>query len=97
MPWVGSWPSANMAPGPSGELFQAFKAGRSSEAGRLQEQNRAGPQRDRRGHRSAGVSRQPWTFWATEVGIPAHPSCPLPEKTRGKVREALVRGGLLDG
>ena len=28
----------NMAPGPSGELFQAFKAGRSSEAGRLQQQ-----------------------------------------------------------
>ncbi len=29
---------ANMAPGPSGELFQAFRAGRGSEAGRLQQQ-----------------------------------------------------------
>ena len=29
---------ANMAPGPCGEIYQAFKAGRSSEAGRLQQQ-----------------------------------------------------------
>ena len=32
----------------------------------------------------AGVSRQPWTFWGTEEGIPVHPSSPHRRKPEGK-------------
>jgi len=87
---------ANMAPGPSGELFQAFKAGRSSEAGRLQQQ--IGP-----AHNDiVGAIGVPGVKVALDLlgyrgGDPRPPILPLSEKGRAKVRETLVQNGLLDG
>ena len=87
---------ANMAPGPSGELFQAYKAGRSSEAGRLQQM--IGPvHNDIVG--SIGV---PGVKAALDLidyrgGAPRPPILPLSEDGRMKVRDTMARTGLLDG
>jgi len=87
---------ATMAPGPSGELFQAFKAGRSSEAGRLQQQ--IGPVHND----IVGAIGVPGVKVALDLlgyrgGDPRSPILPLAEKGRAKVREILVRNGLLHG
>ncbi|MFH1762558.1 MAG: dihydrodipicolinate synthase family protein [Gemmatimonadota bacterium] len=86
---------ANMAPGPSGELFQAFKAGRGSEAGRLQQQ--IGPIHNE----IVGAIGVPGVKVALDLlnyrgGEPRPPIRPLAEKGRETVREILVRNGLLD-
>jgi 4-hydroxy-2-oxoglutarate aldolase len=87
---------ANMAPGPSGELFQAFKAGRSSEAGRLQQQ--IGPVHND----IVGGIGVPGVKVALDLlnyrgGDPRPPILPLAEAGRRQVRETLVRHRLLDG
>ena len=87
---------ANMAPGPSGELFQAFKAGRSSEAGRLQQL--IGPLHNE----IVGAIGVPGVKVALDLlnyrgGDPRPPIRPLAEKGRMEVRESLIRRGLLDG
>ena len=87
---------ANMAPGPSGELFQAFQAGRGSEAGRLQQQ--IGPLHNE----IVGAIGVPGVKVALDLlnyrgGEPRPPLRPLGEKGREAVRESLVRNGVLDG
>lgn len=87
---------ATMAPGPSGELFQAFKAGRSSEAGRLQQQ--IGPvHNDIVGAIGVPGVKVAMDLLSYRGGDPRPPIQPLAEKGRAAVRETLVRGGLLDG
>jgi len=85
---------ANMAPGPSGELFQAFRAGRSAEAGRLQQQ--IGPVHND----IVGAIGVPGVKAALDLlgfagGLPRPPIRPLDDRKRAEVREVLVRGGLL--
>ena len=85
---------ANMAPGQSGELYQAFKAGRSSEAGRLQQQ--IGPiHNDIVGRIGVPGVKAALDMLGLHGGNPRPPIRPLPESGRGTVREVLVRGGLL--
>ncbi len=85
-----------MAPGPSSELFQAFTAGRSSEAGRLQQ--KIGPvHNDVVGGIGVGGVKVALDLLGYRGGDPRPPILPPTEKTREKVREALIRGGLLDG
>jgi 4-hydroxy-2-oxoglutarate aldolase len=86
---------ANMAPGPSAELFQAFKAGRGSEAGRLQQQ--IGPIHNE----IVGAIGVPGVKVALDLlnyrgGDPRPPIRPLAEKGKATVREILVRNGLLN-
>jgi 4-hydroxy-2-oxoglutarate aldolase len=85
---------ANMAPGPSGELFEAFKAGRGAEAGRLQQQ--IGPIHNE----IVAAIGVPGVKVALDLlhyrgGDPRPPIRPLAEKGRATVREALVRNRLL--
>jgi len=87
---------ANLAPGPSGDLFKAFKAGRGSEAGRLQQQ--IGPIHNE----IVGAIGVPGVKVALDFldyrgGKPRPPLRPLAEKGRAKVRETLVRNGVLTG
>jgi 4-hydroxy-2-oxoglutarate aldolase len=87
---------ANMAPGSSAGVFQAFKAGRSSEAGRLQQQ--IGPLHND----IVGAIGVPGVKVALDLlgyrgGDPRPPILPLASKGQAAVREALVREGLLDG
>jgi len=87
---------ANMAPGPSEELFAAFKAGRHAEAGRLQQQ--VGPLHNE----IVGSMGVPGVKVALDMvgyrgGDPRPPIQPLGEKGRAAVREVLIKGGLLDG
>jgi len=85
---------ANMAPGPSGELFQAYKAGRSSEAGRLQQL--IGPiHNDIVGGIGVPGVKVALDFVGLSGGDPRPPIRPLPEKGRDEVRKVLVRAGLL--
>jgi len=87
---------ATMAPGPSGELFRAFKAGRSSEAGRLQQQ--IGPvHNDIVGAIGVPGVKVAMDLLGYQGGDPRPPILPLAEKGRAKVRETLVQNGLLDG
>jgi 4-hydroxy-2-oxoglutarate aldolase len=87
---------ANMAPGASGQLFQAFRAGRSSEAGRLQE--RIGPL-----HNSlVAAMGVPGVKAALDIlgyrgGDPRPPIRRLAEKRRQEVEEILSKAGLLGG
>lgn len=86
---------ANMAPGPSGELFHAFKSGRTSEAGRLQQQ--IGPIHNE----IVGAIGVPGVKMALDLlgmegGPPRPPLRPLDDRMREQVRAVLVRGGLLD-
>jgi 4-hydroxy-2-oxoglutarate aldolase len=85
---------ANMAPGPSGELFQAFTGGRSAEAGRLQQQ--IGPVHNE----IVGTVGVPGVKAALDLlglagGPPRPPIRPISEKGREEVRAVLDRGGLL--
>lgn len=87
---------ANMAPGPSGDLFQAFKAGRGSEAGRLQQQ--IGPVHNE----IVGSIGVPGVKYALDLlqyhgGDPRPPILPLAQKGRDSVKEILIRNGLLNG
>jgi 4-hydroxy-2-oxoglutarate aldolase len=85
---------ANMAPAPSGELFQAYKAGRSSEAGRLQQL--IGPiHNDIVGGIGVPGVKVALDFVGLSGGDPRPPIRPLPEKGRDEVRKVLVRAGLL--
>ena len=85
---------ANMAPGPCGELFQAHKAGRGSEAGRLQQQ--IGPiHNDIVGGIGVPGVKVALDLLGYAGGDPRPPIRPLPEKGRKNVREVLVRNGLL--
>jgi 4-hydroxy-2-oxoglutarate aldolase len=85
---------ANLAPGESVALFHAFKAGRSAEAGRLQEQ--IGPVHNE----IIGAIGVPGVKVALELlgyraGDPRPPLRALPEEGREKVREILARKKLL--
>jgi len=87
---------ATMVPGPSGDLFKAFKTGRSSEAGRLQQQ--IGPIHND----IVGAIGVPGVKVALDLldyrgGEPRPPIRPLGEKGRAAVRETLIRSGVLDG
>ena len=85
---------ANMAPGPSGELFQAYKAGRSSEAGRLQQV--IGPiHNDIVGGIGVPGVKVALDLLGYAGGDPRPPIRPLAEKGRDAVREVLTRAGLL--
>jgi len=85
-----------MAPRGSCDLFEAYTAGRSSEAGRHQQ--RIGPvHNDVVGAIGVGGVKAALDLLGYRGGDPRPPILPPNEKTRGKVREALVRGGLLDG
>jgi dihydrodipicolinate synthase/N-acetylneuraminate lyase len=83
-----------MAPAESGALFQAFSSGRSAEAGRLQET--IGPVHNE----IVGAIGVPGVKVALgmlgyESSDPRPPLRPLPEAGREKVRQVLVRKGLL--
>lgn len=85
---------ANMAPEESGDLFKAFTAGRSAEAGRLQE--KIGPVHNE----IVGAIGVPGVKAALDMlgyraGDPRPPLRPLPAAGREKVREVLARKGLL--
>jgi 4-hydroxy-2-oxoglutarate aldolase len=85
---------ANMAPGPTGELFHAFRAGRSSEAGRLQQQ--IGPIHND----IVGAIGVPGVKAALDLlglvgGRPRPPIRPVGPKAREEVRAVLTRGGLM--
>jgi dihydrodipicolinate synthase/N-acetylneuraminate lyase len=85
----------NLAPGESEALYQAFKAGRSAEAGRLQEQ--IGPVHNE----IVGAIGIPGVKAALEMlgyvgGDPRPPLRALPDEGRKKVRDVLVRKGLLE-
>lgn len=87
---------ANFAPGASGGLFQAFRSGRSSEAGRLQQ--RIGPLHNE----IVGGTGVPGVKAALDLlgyrgGDPRPPIRPLSEVGKARVREVLERGGLLSG
>ncbi len=87
---------ANMAPEASGELYQAFRAGRSSEAGRLQK--KIGPVHNEVvGAIGVGGVKAALDLLGYRGGNPRPPVLPPTEKTREKVREILVRNGLLNG
>jgi 4-hydroxy-2-oxoglutarate aldolase len=86
---------ANLAPGPCSEIYQAFKAGRTSEAGRIQEQ--MVPVHNE----IVGAIGVPGVKAALDMlgysgGDPRSPIRPLPEKGRDGVKGTLDRGGLLD-
>lgn len=85
---------ANMAPAESGELYQAFIAGRTSQAGRLQEQ--IGPVHDAivAGMGVPGV-KAALNLLGLAGGQPRPPIRPLPEGRMEEVREVLGKGGLL--
>ena len=85
---------ANLAPGPTGGIYQAFKAGRSSEAGRLQQQ--VGPIHNE----IVGAIGVPGVKAALDLlgfvgGDPRPPIRPLSEKGRDEVKGVLNRGGLM--
>jgi len=85
---------ANLAPGPTGEIYQAFKAGRSSEAGRLQQQ--VGPIHNE----IVGAIGVPGVKAALDLlgfagGDPRPPILPLSDKGRDEVKGVLNRGGLM--
>jgi 4-hydroxy-2-oxoglutarate aldolase len=85
---------ANMAPGPSGELFQAYKAGRGSEAGRLQQQ--IGPlHNDIVGGIGVPGVKVALDLLGYAGGDPRPPIRPLSGKARESVHHFLVRDGLL--
>lgn len=85
---------ANVAPGACGELFRAWKAGRSSEAGRLQQ--RVGPlHNDLVAGVGVGGVKAAMDLLGYRGGDPRPPIRPLPESRRTEVREILVRAGLL--
>jgi 4-hydroxy-2-oxoglutarate aldolase len=85
---------ANMAPGASGALYQAFQAGRTAEAGRMQQ--RIGPL-----HNSiVGGIGVPGVKVALDLlglrgGPPRPPIQPLGEKGQAEVKESLETAGLL--
>jgi 4-hydroxy-2-oxoglutarate aldolase len=85
---------ANVAPGASGVLFQTWQAGRSSEAGRLQE--RLGPlHHDLVAGVGVGGVKAALDLLGYRGGDPRPPLRPLPESRRIEVRKILVRAGLL--
>ncbi len=85
---------ANEAPAASGELFRASRAGRSAEAGRLQE--RVGPlQNELVAGMGVGALKTALDMLGYRGGVPRPPIRPFPEARKGEVREILVRSGLL--
>jgi 4-hydroxy-2-oxoglutarate aldolase len=85
---------ANFAPGASGGLFQAFRSGRSSEAGRLQQ--RIGPLHNE----IVGGTGVPGVKAALDLlgyhgGDPRPPIRPLSSEGKARIREILERGGFL--
>jgi len=85
---------ANVAPGASGELYRAWKAGRSSEAGRLQQ--RIGPlHQDLVAGVGVGGVKAALDFLGYQGGDPRPPLRPLAANRRAEVRKILVRAGLL--
>ena len=83
-----------MAPAESGELYEAFVAGRTSEAGRLQEQ--IGPVHNDivAGMGVPGV-KAALNLLGLAGGDPRPPIRPLPKKRLDEVRSVLERGKLL--
>ncbi len=85
-----------MAPGGSCDLFEAYTAGRTAEAGRHQQ--RIGPvHNDIVAAIGVGGVKAALDLLGYRGGDPRPPILPPTEKTREKVREALVSGGLLNG
>ena len=86
---------ANLAPAESARIVEAFRAGRSAEAGRLQE--RVGPL-----HNTViGGMGVPGVKAALDLldlhgGPPRPPLAPLPGTRSSEVRDALVRAGRLE-
>jgi len=87
---------ANMAPGLSEALYQAFRGGRSSEAGRHQQ--RLGPlHNDIVGTVGVAGVKAALDLLGYAGGDPRPPIRPLSSKGREDVRASLVRSGLLGG
>ncbi|MBT8397123.1 MAG: dihydrodipicolinate synthase family protein [Gemmatimonadetes bacterium] len=85
-----------MAPAESCDLFEAYQAGQSAEAGR--HQRRIGPvHNDVVGAIGVGGVKAALDLLGYRGGDPRPPLLPPTKATREKVRVALVRGGLLDG
>ena len=84
----------NLAPGATGALYEAFKAGRMSEAGRLQQ--RIGPVHNGivAGIGVGGV-KAGLELLGMKGGDPRPPLRPLTEKRREEVREILHAAGLV--
>ena len=85
---------ANMAPARSGELYQAFVAGRTSEAGRLQEQIAPVHNDIVAGMGVPGV-KAALNLQGLAGGDPRPPVRPLPEKRLDEVKAVLERADLL--
>jgi len=85
---------ANMAPAQSGELYQAFVAGRTSEAGRLQEQIAPVHNDIVAGMGVPGV-KAALSLQGLAGGDPRPPIRPLPEKRLDEVKAVLERADLL--
>lgn len=85
---------ANMAPGPSGELFQAYKAGRGTEAGRLQQQIAPVHNEIVGGIGVPGV-KVALDCLGLAGGSPRPPIRPLARDKRAEVEGTLKRAGLL--
>ncbi len=85
---------ANVAPEASGELFRAYRAGRSAEAGRLQQL--VGPiHNELVAGMGVGALKAALDMLGYRGGVPRPPLRPFPEARRAEVREILVRSGLL--
>lgn len=85
---------ANVAPEDSARLYRAYRAGRTAEAGRLQE--RLGPlHRDLVAGMGIGGVKAALDLLGYRGGKPRPPLRPFPEARRSEVREVLVRAGLV--
>ncbi len=86
---------ANVAPGASGELYAAYKAGRTAEAGRLQQL--LGPlHNDLVAGMGVGGVKVALDLLGYRGGDPRPPLRPFPEARKGEVREVLGRAGLVE-
>ncbi len=87
---------ANMAPGETAALHEAWVDGRSSEAGRIQE--RVGPvHKEIVGGMGVPGVKAALDLQGLHGGRPRPPLLPLDERSRGKVAAILESAGLLEG
>jgi 4-hydroxy-2-oxoglutarate aldolase len=85
----------NLAPAASGELYLAYRAGRTAEAGRLQE--RVGPlHNDLVAAMGVGAVKAALEMLGYRGGSPRPPLRPFSEARLPEVRNILVRAGLLE-
>lgn len=86
---------ANLAPTDASEIYESFVAGRTSEAGRIQE--RVGRLHDAVvGSLGVAGVKAALDLLGLHGGIPRRPLQPLDDRDVGRVREALESAGLLD-